>query len=1242
MSNFLKKTSIPILSIILFVVSLICITTAFNCNVAYAAHNYVGIVTVEYKDGNYVYTDSVGSGGQKPSLQAVIDDVQTSDGPISFNFVKLNVSEPIIFKGSAVMQGTLNFAFTENKYALTVQSGGELTFSSMTLNSKRGGVTIDYGGKFKMISGYIHAKNGETSISALEIKGSAEITGGTVEYSRPEEYSDSALGYGLSVNGAQASAVISPQTPIKIIGDTAMLVAGNAEINGGIFLSNRAENQGGNLSGYSLIVQDGKTTVNGGEFLSAISDIRASYTSDLAFNGGEFNKSVVSLPAPSKYIDLFGTKTAMGIHCSVTIDITSAQDKTVTLSYRERDGYRIKYFSVDGVNTPSGTSISLSDVKKITPVEDDKRDILLECDGKVYNTLSVKYGEKLNPSTLPKPEKDGYRLKNFEGIEGEFTVTDDMRLNAIMELKASEITFSVTEFTYNGAYQEVEPTIKHELDTQNTYLWEKQISGAYQEACREKNLPIKNVKDSGMYRLSVTAIYGADSATAVKTVEITVNKRKYEKSEVPTVSFSGVYDATKPLYPYYDLGDNFSWVEDITTVPTVEKKKYAAIYNADSENCEDYEIDIVIDLGKAQIPSLDVPIHRTLNDSYKKKSLIEYPLEDNFRWANPEEIPVVNTRSYKALYNKDTKNYLDYEVYVGLILEKGSYGEDKKLEPLKKVYRPDFTLFTLNEELKAAYGGYRLKYSDAYLRANTITAGTRQLECVYNDDEENYDDYVFTLTIDVDKAVYPDNIIGETPEIHDKYSGKPLSAYALPKDIFWADPSEVPTVIKTDYDAYYNADKSNYYNLFTKVKLILQKGDYNSDEIAIPTLPPVTYDRDMRLSDVPLPEGFGWKDGATTPTVKVKSYEAVYCADEINYNPITVSVGLTVNPAEIKTLILESRSFVYDGKEHGLYLENVPYPLIVKSYRGNGQVNAGSYQITAEISQSDAENYALHPQFINGILTIDKAPSVIVAQARYDILEGAELKIAGKVENDEQNLVIPEFTETAVGVYTLALTTAESGNYLAGSFAVKVAINKAEKYIGNMKYPANYDGSYLYGILVNTEYGTPNDAEISFRAFSADGYLTGMEISVTVDGAPYVGKFTAKIKMTDEMLASRAFVLLTADGTEVEPSIENGVYLVFPTDGNDVFYLKAESGDKKIAWYWIPIGISLGLLVIGAVLVVLWKKGIITIKGKAKGGKAPVGADEILNPADFNVDVSTELTAGGKDASGENDIFSDN
>lgn len=86
-----------------------------------------------------------------------------------------------------------------------------------------------------------------------------------------------------------------------------------------------------------------------------------------------------------------------------------------------------------------------------------------------------------------------------------------------------------------------------------------------------------------------------DGKDAVKT--LTIEKATY--SGITHDAFNGrVYNKDLNLESGFELDDNFSWVNGIT-VPTVDVVSYPAIYNADSENYKNFELNISIELSPA-------------------------------------------------------------------------------------------------------------------------------------------------------------------------------------------------------------------------------------------------------------------------------------------------------------------------------------------------------------------------------------------------------------------------------------------------------------------------------------------------------------------------------------------------------------------------------------------------------------------------------------------------------------------
>lgn len=101
-------------------------------------------------------------------------------------------------------------------------------------------------------------------------------------------------------------------------------------------------------------------------------------------------------------------------------------------------------------------------------------------------------------------------------------------------------------------------------------------------------------KDAGTYTVTV-----ADDNYILTNNEktIVINKARY--TAAPALSLSGTYDPNKTL-GNYALAEGFAW-SDASEVPVCTTKEYAAIYNADSDNYEDFETKVTLVLQKATV-----------------------------------------------------------------------------------------------------------------------------------------------------------------------------------------------------------------------------------------------------------------------------------------------------------------------------------------------------------------------------------------------------------------------------------------------------------------------------------------------------------------------------------------------------------------------------------------------------------------------------------------------------------------
>lgn len=101
-------------------------------------------------------------------------------------------------------------------------------------------------------------------------------------------------------------------------------------------------------------------------------------------------------------------------------------------------------------------------------------------------------------------------------------------------------------------------------------------------------------KDAGNYTVTV-----ADDNYILTNNEktIVINKARY--TAAPALSLSGTYDPNKTL-GNYALAEGFTWA-DAGEIPVCKKKEYAANYNMDPANYEDFETKVTLDLQKATV-----------------------------------------------------------------------------------------------------------------------------------------------------------------------------------------------------------------------------------------------------------------------------------------------------------------------------------------------------------------------------------------------------------------------------------------------------------------------------------------------------------------------------------------------------------------------------------------------------------------------------------------------------------------
>ncbi len=1186
-----KRYALLCLPLLLFLIVIAVITVPLtNTDKAYAAS---WSATVSQTENGYSYTsDNVTDETEYNSLQALIEVLEAQNNEWNLTFNNVSSSGIITLTKSFVFNGAITFSsLQQDEYAITVEGEASLLLNA-NVTSNRGGIALLEESHFLMNTGYVTITNdeGETSATAIDVRGIAIFYGGII-------FNHQSQGNGIRLRNSLSTptdVTIAPENAFIVNADRALYArSGVLRVNGGTFRSD--------LSGKALVVNNiGNVTINGGAFYAPISYESINNAASLQINAVDVpDGAEPTLLLNQNYKGMVSIK-------NLTMTPTQKSKVKVLLSDLPNDnvsfvaiagtatnqGYSIKKYVVGEVEYALNTPLLATETKNVSFTESNIFDLTLSVNGSLSTPEEHSYGDLVYVSDLPF-NLPGYTLKTWRDnfgntISSYVEITGDTVLYADIELSPCSISFPAsTIFTYNGNDQTLTATVTHELpNAVLTYKWEKDAGNAYVaiEGMTSKSLTVHSVADSGLYILyvKVTDPENSNNRTTVSTpLSVTIQKGQY--TGITHRELSGTYSPTKYCRDY-ELDEGFHWtLPDDVPVPSVHE--YPAIYYIESEraNYEDLACSIMLNVSKATPTAPDTLAYAGLVTTYSPTlTLANVVLPDFFRWADETIIPTVtNTEGYLAYYNPDTEYYNDLELYISVHVEKANYEAKDVIAPvLSMVYSDSFrTLDHLNAFFAAEFPDFRLQTTGN----NELTMGTANYECFYNADSAHYNDFSISVVLTLNKATFvsvaPHGAV-DVPYNHELHSAT-LNAF-----YYWKDGN---TIAKNSgfFEAYYNSDPIHFENYSLEIYVCVIKADYKAEDVIIPVLEARVYDPLTKLKDIILPEGFSWNEPETTPIVAISFYSASFCDNE-QYNPYPVEISLIITRAPLTMPIFDNFQTTYDGNEHAIYVTNIDSACSVQvTYKNNSRTNAGVTHATAYLTQADIDNYVLLPDSLQATITILKAPSVIEAPARIDVLVGETVRIEASVNNHEQLVIIPTISTQTEGLQTIILRVDESVNYLTCTRNVTVSVNAPQTFVGYITYPDNYDYNEYYGIVIS-ESGVPVDAGIRLTPTEQkDGVIVSAENG-------FDESFTVKLLLPKEMRNAKEIVLMK-DGEIVESYLENDVYLVFEAKDGDTFNFIVTEKDPFI-WYWIPpVGVILIALV---VIFILYKKKIIVFNHK--------------------------------------------
>lgn len=279
------------------------------------------------------------------------------------------------------------------------------------------------------------------------------------------------------------------------------------------------------------------------------------------------------------------TKTDASKNYTITYG-TTENDCTLTSSpeYTNAGTYKIYFKVVDNVTLAEEKgSVTLTINKKAVTVK--------------VNDVTITYGEMPVFSYTVTGLVEGETLSGEAGYSGAGTDAGDYVIS-VSGLSASNNynvsfvngTLTINKKTAEVAWSIAESYVYNDGQTLPTATYDKKTANLI----FTKDGKACEFKTAGTYTVTV-----ADDNYILTNNEktIVINKARY--TAAPALSLSGTYDPNKTL-GNYALAEGFAWA-DAGETPVCTKTEYAAKYNMDSDNYEDFVTTVTLVLQKATV-----------------------------------------------------------------------------------------------------------------------------------------------------------------------------------------------------------------------------------------------------------------------------------------------------------------------------------------------------------------------------------------------------------------------------------------------------------------------------------------------------------------------------------------------------------------------------------------------------------------------------------------------------------------
>ena len=298
----------------------------------------------------------------------------------------------------------------------------------------------------------------------------------------------------------------------------------------------------------------------------------------VTYNGAPQNVDLVTWDASKTYKVMYGTA-ANECNAESLRELNFINAGTYTIYFKVVD-------TANGAEEKGSVKFTISPAKVIVKV----KDVTItygETPAFSYEVTGLVEGETLSGEAVYSGA--GTDAGDYEISVSGLTASDNYNVSFVpgkltIDKKPATVTWNIAEsYVYSPAGQTL-PTATYDGKTANLIFTKDG------KACEFKN--------AGTYTVTIADDNNYDLTGSETTKTIVINKAKY--TAAPELSLSGTTYAPDKTLGDYALSEGFAWVNP-DEVPVCTKTEYAAKYNMDPANYEDFETKVTLVLQKATV-----------------------------------------------------------------------------------------------------------------------------------------------------------------------------------------------------------------------------------------------------------------------------------------------------------------------------------------------------------------------------------------------------------------------------------------------------------------------------------------------------------------------------------------------------------------------------------------------------------------------------------------------------------------